>query len=150
VYLSHFLTFVTWPRQIATSNQPLQICIVGVDPFGTEFSFLRSKAVNKRAVDVHVAAVEALGECQIVFVSRSEQYRLNAVLSAVRGKPVLTVSDIDGFAQASGMIGFATHASQLELQINLRAARDAGLDISSKLLEVATVLPTMSKTKDQP
>ncbi len=48
---------------------------------------------------------------------------------------MLVVSDIDGFAEKGGMIGFTTDTN-VRLEINLTAARAAGLAISSKLLRV--------------
>ena len=45
-----------------------------------------------------------------------------------------------GFAQAGGIIGFVTTNNKIKLQININAAKEAGLNISSKLLSVANIL----------
>ena len=78
--------------------------------------------------------------CQIVFVSRSEGANLAAVLAALASVPALTISDIDGFAAAGGMIELATTDSKIRFQINSPASRRAGLEIGAQLLQLATLV----------
>jgi len=137
-YLYNFIKFITWPEP-AASDAELRICIMGVDPFGAELSFLQNKTWQKRAIKLQQAKASELHACHVVFISRSERANLKEIIDATRAEPVLTVSDIDGFADAWGMIGFVTDASDLRLEINLSAAQAVGLEISSKLLEVAMV-----------
>jgi hypothetical protein len=54
-------------------------------------------------------------------------------------RPVLTVADTEGFAQARGMITLLYIDNKVRLLVHLEAARAAGLKISSKLLNVATI-----------
>ena len=86
-----------------------------------------------------------LEECQILFISRSESERVPEILSSVKNRPVLTVSDADGFANQGGMIQFVTDKSRIRLRINLDAAEAANLTISSKLLRVAEIVRTQRR-----
>ena len=85
--------------------------------------------------------VQEIGDCQILFISRSETAQLEQILASLAGKPVLTVGDVEGFARRGGMIDLATVSGRIELRINLEAARAARLTMSSKLLRPAKVVP---------
>ena len=58
-------------------------------------------------------------------------------LSELREAPVLTISNIDGFASAGGMTQFFFEHGQLRFRIHLESAKRAGLQISSRLLIMA-------------
>ncbi len=54
--------------------------------------------------------------------------------------PVLTVSDIDGFAEQGGIIGLSLNGERVEFTVNLRAARQAGIKLNSQLLRLGRVV----------
>ena len=76
------------------------------------------------------------GSCHLLFIAESAQSRLRETLLGLRGSTTLTVSDIPEFARHGGMIGFIRRDRRIRLEINEFNARNAGLRISSKLLEV--------------
>ena len=51
--------------------------------------------------------------------------------------PVLTVSDIDNFAERGGVIGLTIVGDNIRFQVNRGAALTKGLRLSSSLLEIA-------------
>lgn len=53
---------------------------------------------------------------------------------------MLTVSDLPGFARGAGVIGLVNENNRIKIEINLKAAREAGLKISSRLLEVSRLV----------
>jgi hypothetical protein len=102
---------------------------------------------------VHQAAslVELTPEsgCDLVFVSRSEDERLDEILAALADEPTLTVSDTPGFAARGGIVELQARGSRIGFAINVAAYRRAGLAISSQLLELATLLDTPSEAGGQ-
>ena len=151
VFLFNFVQFVDWHATPQDSQPPtlapLLIGIVGEDPFG---SFLdetvRGERLGARPIQVRrYRRIADLEECQVLFISRSENERLPEILAAVKNRPVLTVSDGDGFANQGGMIQFVTDKSRIRLRINLDAAEAANLTISSKLLRVAEIVRTQRR-----
>ena len=58
----------------------------------------------------------------------------------LKGRSVLTVGDFDGFSHRGGMIRFITVGNEIRLRINLAAAQEAKLTISSKLLRPAQIV----------
>ena len=56
---------------------------------------------------------------------------------AAAGRPMLTISDQPGFVDRGGMIEMKLVAGRTRFDINLAAARAAGLNLSSQLLQLA-------------
>ena len=77
-----------------------------------------------------------LADCQLVFVAKSEGARRDQDLSALAGHPTLTVSDIDGFGKAGGMIQFYLDGTKLRFLINQEVAQKQSLKLSAQLLSL--------------
>ena len=60
-------------------------------------------------------------------------------LAAQKGG-ILTVSDIDRFAERGGIINFYKENNKVRFKINLNAAERAGTKISSQLLRLGTIV----------
>jgi hypothetical protein len=73
-------------------------------------------------------------------VSGSEARRMGEIVSSFKGRSILMVSDVDGFADQGGTVQFVTQGNRIRLRINLDAAKAVGLTISSKILRPATVV----------
>lgn len=135
-FLYNFIAFTEWP---AGTGPELNVCVYGPDPFGAELDRLAGKATAGRALVVRrVSSVSELGVCQVVFISRAMVDNLPRVLDAVRGKPVLTVADTPGAVAQGVALNMGTQQGRVTIQANLAAARANQLNLSSKLLNLAS------------
>lgn len=138
VFLLNFARYVTWPDEALADSEAIDICVLGRDPFGEHLTGLEARQAQGREVRVHFPpAAENTKGCEVVFVSASEQRRLNAILRELDGKPVLTVSDIDGFVEAGGNIGLVTVDDRIRFDINRGAVSSQHLRLSAQLLKLA-------------
>ena len=164
-YLLNFAEFVEWPAgAFSNAKSPIVLGVVGKDPFGVELDKLQGKIVNGRAFEIRrfKGAMEFRGEetpgrrqddlpakqakklaemksCHILFITSSEKNFLTQTLKPFRGASVLTVGETDSFAREGGIITFVESENNVQLEINLAAAEQARLKISSKLLSLAKV-----------
>lgn len=138
-FLYNFTRFVTWP-EAAKGGPVFNLCVLGADPFGNTLDALEGKKVDDSnlAVRRHAALQDTAG-CQLVYVNVPPS-RLNRTMDALAGKPVLTVSDMAGFTEAGGIIKFKLVDNKIRFDINIDAARQSDLSISSKLLSLATIV----------
>jgi len=133
------------PRKGVTTSAPtgtIDVAILGDDPFGKSFAPVEGRAVDKagRKLRIHRYRhldADAIGRCRAVFVARSEASRLEEVLDALRGKPVLTISDIEEFAEQGGMVGLVRMRKRVRWTVNRRAFEEARLIPSAQLLRNA-------------
>jgi hypothetical protein len=123
--LALFLDYVKWP---AGDGSASTVGILGDDPFGGALDKLHVKRSRK---------VEELKDCQIIFVAKSEQENLNAMLESLGSANILTVGESEGFAKQGGIIGFVIDGDKVRFEINTGAARRAGLKIDLRLLKLA-------------
>ena len=73
----------------------------------------------------------------LVFVSFSEQQRIERLLTALNGAGVLTVGETPHFLDNGGMINFVIEKERVRIDLNLSTTRAAGLNVSSQLIRVA-------------
>ncbi len=135
-FLYNFTKFVEWPAQ---SNSPFAICIYGDDPFGpTIDQLVRGKSVGGRFIIIRrlKEPIEAR-QCQIAFVTRSEEAKAQKLVEAVQGTPVLTVGERSKFGKLGGMIFLVMQDNHVSVGVNVPAAEKAGLKLSAKLMSVA-------------
>jgi hypothetical protein len=140
-YLYNFGRFVEWPDASASDKGgSFEICVLGMDPFGQTLDATLSSATigGKSVMAKRISKPQDADDCRIVFISSSEENHLKDVLAALEKTNVLTVSDIPGFSERGGMIGFILDGSRVRFDVNLASAQGAGLTLSSELLKVAT------------
>jgi hypothetical protein len=142
-FLFNFAEFVKWPSNSFTAaNAPFCIGILGDDPFGAALeATIRGEAINNhRLTVVRAQRIEDLKDCQLIFICHSEETHVGEILSQIDSKPVLTVSDADGFARNGGDIGFYLSGGKVRFEINPQSAQRCGLKISSQLLSLGKIV----------
>jgi hypothetical protein len=143
-FLPKFAAYVSWPAGARVAQgAPLTLCVMGSDPFGRTID----EAVRGQQVDGHPLAVRRLpagtdgSGCHIAFVQGPSPKATAQMLSALQGKPVLTVTDARGGPQR-GMIFFVVDGGRVRFHIDQAAAQQAGLSLSARLLGVALSVRT--------
>jgi hypothetical protein len=139
-YLLNFGKFVTWP--VNPPSQDFPICVFGADPFGSllDATVRGEKIDGKPVVAQRIKAGENAAACKVLFIGRSEESQRKRLLAGLKKSGVLTVSDIPGFLDHGGMIQFVTTGSRVRFEVNLNAAQEGGIALSSELLKVATAV----------
>jgi len=134
--LYNFVVFTEWPSEVGPT---LNLCILGKDPFGADLDSFQGRPVGARHLAVHrTSGVESLNDCQIVFIASSATGSLSNALAHLRGVPALTVADSLGAAALGVALNMNIVNNKITFEANLAAARGAGLNLSSKLLRLAT------------
>ena len=144
LFLYNFGSYVEWPPSAFQGNtHPFVIGILGSSPVQrTLRGIAASKTINGRRILVeHYAAAAAIKHCQILFIGRDVplQERKLAV-ERLRDQHVLIVGESNGFARSGAIVNFFVENNKIRFEINLDAARQHQLRISSKLLALARIV----------
>ncbi|MDH4192301.1 MAG: YfiR family protein [Betaproteobacteria bacterium] len=141
-FILNFARYAEWPPDHRQArDRTLTLCIVGSDPFGASLAPIEGKNVGGRTLQVRRdVGIGKLKDCEIVFVTEAEERRLASILRAASDHAILTVSDIEGFAEAGGMIGLVTSDQRVRFDINLNALRSANLRLNAQVLRLARSL----------
>ena len=143
VFLFNFAQFVEWPaRAFREPTAPLVIGVLGEDPFGAYLDDLVSgeKIGDRPLVIRRGQRTEDLNGCHIVFISRSEARDMEGIVARLKGRSLLTVSDVETFTRQGGMVRFVMEDGKIRLRINVEAAKACELTISSKILRPGTIV----------
>jgi hypothetical protein len=142
-FLYNFAKFVEWPPgTFANASDPIGICIVGQNPFGSMLDeMVKGKKIGDRAFAVRrLRDTQQASKCQILFMGDAESKGIRASLETLKGADILTVGETDDFTAAGGIIGFKLEGTRVRIQIALETAERTRLRISSKLLGLAEIM----------
>jgi hypothetical protein len=144
VLLERLCRFVEWPGTppIDQDRGPFVLAVVGQSPFGEELdAYFLTHRIKGRPVTVkYFRGPRDLGPCDLLFISSSERGRLPEILTKTAGLPTLTVGDTEGYAARGVLVNIVPDRGHLGFEINLVAARAAGLQLASSFLKVARTL----------
>lgn len=136
-FLYRFTSFVTWPPGVFADEQaPVRLCVVGADAFAVTLA----RAVDGQRVGTRSFAVQRLTnvsaatQCQVLYVVGD---RVDDALRAVRGSPVLTVTDGSVGGATRGMIHFVVISDRIRFHIDDARAAESQLAVDSRLLSLA-------------
>ena len=138
-YLYKFPPFVEWPTGAIPPAGSFTICIVGDDPFGA----MLDQAVSGQQIKGRPILIRRMltftpeAGCQIVYATGSPVQPVPIILAALRGRPVLSVTDGMRDGRLTGMLNFVIADNRVRFEIDAQAAGEAGLAVSSKLLSLA-------------
>ncbi|HLZ51147.1 MAG TPA: YfiR family protein [Candidatus Acidoferrum sp.] len=152
-FLAAFPKFIDWPSEAFPSPQaPINLCVFGNFNFGTSLAEIsRGITIRGRRLEVRWERdQQSLRTCHILFVSHSEEKRYAKILKAIEGASVLTVGETPDFLASGGAIDFLYEEDRLEFEVNIGAAADAHLRISSSMLALARhVVTSTDAAKNQ-
>ena len=139
-YLFNFVKFVEWPSgTFSNDSVPIRMCILNDVPFGLQLTeAVRNKTIKSRPIIVvPVKTVEESRACQVLFISVPQSRQASQLISVLQGTSTLTVGETRDFLEEGGIINFVLREHQVHFEVNHKAAMQAGLRISSKLLSLA-------------
>jgi hypothetical protein len=142
-FLYNFARYVEWsPQNFKAANDPIVICILGQNPFGSALEQATTgNAIAGRPVVVReIQNILPPCNCHILFVNSSERKHFRAIAACLKGSGVLTVGETPGFTGDGGVINFKLRDGKVRFDINVDAAGREGLHISSKLLSLAQIV----------
>jgi YfiR/HmsC-like len=147
-FLYNFIKFTEWPAQaLGKQEEPFVIGVLGKDPFGAALDkLIEGETVqNKTIVARRFPRMdEAAANSHVLFISSSEESHLPAILRLVDRQGILSVSEIENFAQRGGMINLKKENNKIVFEINIEAAKRAGLTMNAQLLKLAKIVKGIS------
>ena len=140
-FLFNFAKFITWPAQADASQAKLLFCIVGSSEVS---AILKSQAEGQSIGGRRIIIEETnpsnplsrLDNCQLIYIGERTK-NSDQILDRVKKLPIVTVGQDMHFLQHGGIINLMREDGRFKFQISLISATQAGLSISSKLLQLA-------------
>jgi hypothetical protein len=139
-FLYNFAKFTDWPA--LADAVPIIVCVVGDDDIAAAFvGTVRGQLVSGHKLELsRPPGIAEWHACQVLFIGDAELRRSGAGLDGIKALPVLTISDVKGFAQSAGIIELYPEGGKMRFAINIDAAERAGVHLSSRLLGLARIV----------
>ncbi len=141
--LLNFVQFIEWPAAaFPEASTPITIGVLGDDPFGEilERTFQDETIQGRVLVVKRSRQIDDLKRCHLLFISKSEKQRVGEILADLRATNVVSVGEMDEFAQRGGIINFYIDSGKIRFEVNTDAARPAGIKIGAQLLKRARIV----------
>ncbi len=142
-FVLNFAKVTRWPDDaFGDTSETIDLCLVGDKQLVEHFKSIDGKQVGERTLRLHHKyETEDCRECEILFVGndvdRAAQLRFFA---AAKDRPVLIIGEMSGFARIGGIINFTSKKGRLHFEINPKEAERKGIKISSRILQLATIV----------
>lgn len=142
-FVFNLTKYVEWPQK----TDEMVIGFIGQDQTGEIFKkMLDGKTSDSRVIRVLLSPSDQdLARCSILYIAEPSARNVRAALDQVRGKSILTVGDTEAFVREGGMIGLVTVGEQIQIRVSLETAQASRLKISSRLLNIAALVPPTAK-----
>jgi hypothetical protein len=141
-FIERFTRFVEWPEEFEDST--FKIAVIGKNPFNNSLEdlFNNIKVKNQNAEIIYTNNISELTNVNLIFISGTEKKRVAEILSAIGEKPILIISDTEGFCQLGTSINMYIDGNNIRYEINKEALEKTGLKVSSRLLASAKIVKT--------
>jgi len=142
-FLSKFAQLSNWPKTDLLDQDKFVITVIGDDPiFPILKKIYKTKQVNNYPVQItQTLTVCDIGNPHILYVTKSMESHLNNILDKISNKPIMTVSDTDGFGQKGILFNFyITNKGTLHFELNTRIMKKSSLKINLLLVEIAKII----------
>lgn len=134
-FVLNFAKFTEWPPAgVLGKPGAMQLCQFGArDELAQAFRALEGRPLQGLPIQWRrVTRPDEVRGCHVLFIAET-----GLSLAQLGGQPVLTVSDLPGFAQQGGVIGLVRQSGRLRFEVNRGVAQAAGLRLSADLLSLA-------------
>lgn len=139
VLIGKIAKYISWKDKVPGSNF---IITVLNNPFGNLWNdiYHNKKVKSQHVLIRYIDTIDAIGKTNILYIPDSDSYQLNQILESTKGKNILTISDIRGFAEKNGAVQISFVSQKVKLKINLDVVKENDLNVKSTLLRIADVI----------
>jgi len=131
----NFAKYTQWPDSAIADE--LTLCYFN-SVYQVGFEKFADKKINVKTVQSRqLTTIDDVDGCQLLYIDSENQTILPQLLTYLKAKPILTVSDMPGFIDSGGMIEIVSKANKFRFKVNLLQLQQHDLTISSQVLKLA-------------
>lgn len=137
------LNFTEWQDSAnSASKQRIQIGIYEDAALFEEFQTLLERERFRDRFSVVLLAVDdnrnRFDSLDALFFSESDPREVPRLIKRLENRPIVLIGSFDGFLEMGGMVNFTIQQKRLGFEIDVRHAREHGIEFRAKLLRLAT------------
>lgn len=132
--------FSEWSSEaFKDNNTSVNLCLLGDAAIQQAFSLINKKQVGNRTLTVlNINDDKQLDQCHLLYIS-AEWHIPARLFEESFKRHILTIGEAEDFLKHGGMVYLDIANAKINLNINLSATQKAGIQISSRVLKLATI-----------
>jgi hypothetical protein len=138
IYIYNFTKYIEWPSEYKDGN-----FVIGV--YGTNMPLLNelnkmaaSKTVGSQKLEIKsIANSGEAAQCHIIYILTDNSGQIADVISKIKGKSTLIVTDKAGMAKQGAGINFSIVENKQKIELNKANIEKYKLKVASTLVEMA-------------
>ncbi|MBP1628479.1 MAG: hypothetical protein H6Q00_2954 [Holophagaceae bacterium] len=141
VLIEKLTRFVEWPNG-GLPGKAFRLAVIGRTPFGDALEdYFASHPIKNLPVSVEYYTDPGdIRSCDLLFVAHSETGTLDAILSRVKARPILTIADTPGFTRRGVMVNIIREGARMTFEVNLDPVRESNLRMHPGFLQLARII----------
>lgn len=140
-FLEKFARFSEWPTDAIKDT--FRISVIGDNPFENALDEMYAvHQIKNRPVSIkYVSRVTQARDCHLLFIATNNKKNLTDILEMTKSKPIVTVSEYEGFGKEGVHINFyITKKGTIHFEINYNKVKESGIEMDIFLLEYAKIV----------
>lgn len=138
VFIYNFTRYVEWPEDYRTGNFIINM-------YGTNAAMLtelntmaKTKTVGAQKIEIrNTTTLDGIGKCNILYVTPDVATPLADIVSKIKGKSTLLVTEKQGFAKQGAAINFVVVDNRQKFELNKANAEKYSLKVSAQLVTLS-------------
>ena len=149
-FIYSFAKFTEWPQDALPSTATFTACVLGDSSISNALErTVKGRLLSGRGISVSQVQLDGkLRSCHLLYVSGITPAQVSVIVAAVKGAPVLTISDVDHFGQQGGIAQMFVENGKMRFDLNLEVAKLSRLQLSSRLIVLAARIKDGTKSVD--
>jgi len=140
VYINNFIKYIEWPEEAKSGNFILGVLgtnsILNTELQKTAASN-NKKPENRKIEIMNLAATSDAGKCHIVYILPNNSTQLSDVVTKVKNKNTLIVTEKPGMTELGAGINFVIVENKLKFELNKQNIENHKLKVASALVNFA-------------
>lgn len=139
-FLYNFTKYIEWPEEYKQGN--FIIGVMGNNTLYNDLStFFSTKTLGTQKYEVKYFSKAAdITRCHMIFIPADYSGSVNEVITKVKGKSTLIVTDKTGMAKQGAAINFVSIDNKQKFELNKSNVEKYDLKVSSSLVNLAIVV----------
>lgn len=138
VFIYNFTRYIDWPADYKAGSFVITM-------YGTNQAMLtelnnmaKTKTVGTQKIEIrNITSLDGIGKSNILYVTSDINTPISEIMSKIRGKSVLLVTEQPGLAKKGSAINFVVVDNRQKFELNQTSAEKNNLKVSSSLLALA-------------
>jgi len=129
-----------WPPEVfLDSGGTVNLCLLGDEVVQKAFNIIEKKPVGSKTLSViNINESKQLEHCHLLYIC-ADSVNATQWLEESSKRHILTIGESEDFLGQGGMVYLEMSDPKINLNVNLAATQKAGVQISSRVLKLATI-----------